>query len=217
MDAGSQIESYLSHVLSEVKDYIQGRHNNDGPAPNESLNSVEACVSLVDEAVSFLRCLLLTVENVFHNDIEELYRVFRLILPALAENHSPRRPSFVIPCEVIEELRGLGYSWSKISQMLVVSRWTIMRRVKAYGLENLQGFSEVSDEAFDSFVKEIVQRHGRTIGQVFVAGYLKSKGLLVQRHRVRESLLRVDPDNRILRWGVVVSRRVYNVPCPNSV
>ncbi len=92
-----------------------------------------------------------------------------------------------------------------------------MRRVKAYGLENLQGFSEVSDEALDSFVKEIVQRHGRTIGQVFVAGYLKSKGLLVQRHRVRESLLRVDPDNRILRWGVVVSRRVYYVPCPNSV
>ena len=54
MDAGSQIESFLSHVLSEVKDYIQGRNNNDGPAPNESLNSVEACVSLVDEAVIFL-------------------------------------------------------------------------------------------------------------------------------------------------------------------
>ncbi len=67
MDVGSQIESYLSRVLSEVKHYILGRHNNDGPAPYESLNFVEACVSLVDEAVSVLRCLLLTVENVFQN------------------------------------------------------------------------------------------------------------------------------------------------------
>ncbi len=67
------------------------------------------------------------------------------------------------------------------------------------GLENLQGFSEVSDEALDSFVKE---RQDRFLSQV---------------RRFRQSFLRVDPDYRILRWGVVVSRRVYCVLWPNSV
>ena len=38
----------------------------------------------------------------------------------------------------------------------------------------------------------------------------------MQPRRFRDCLLRVGPDNRILRWGVVVSRRVYYAPQPNS-
>ena len=41
--------------------------------------------------------------------------------------------------------------------------------------------------------------------------------LRVQRRRVRESLTRVDPVNAALRWGIVVSRRKYSVPWPNSL
>ena len=73
--------------------------------------------------------------------------------------------------------------------MLGVSRWTISRRVKQYGLESLQGFSDISDEELDSLVKELLERQGRTMGQVFIGGYLKSKGLWVQRSRVRDCLL----------------------------
>eukprot|EP00794_Sanderia_malayensis_P014779 gene14779-16314_t len=94
--------------------------------------------------------------------------------------------------------------------MLGVSKWTISRRVKQYDLESLQGFSDISDEDLDPLVEELLKRQGRTMGQVFIVSYLKSKGLLVQRRRVRDCLLRVDPDNRILHWGVVISRRVMN-------
>lgn len=42
-------------------------------------------------------------------------------------------------------------------------------------------------------------------------------GYTVQRRRIRESLNRVDPRNTALRWGALVSRRVYFVPWPNSL
>ena len=56
-----------------------------------------------------------------------------------------------------------------------------------------------------------------TSGQVCLTGYLRSLGLWVKRRRVRECLARLDPQNRALGWGIVVSRRVYRVPWPNSL
>ena len=45
--------------------------------------------------------------------------------------------------------------------------------------------------------------HERTVGQVYIAGYLQSVGLRIQRHRVRGSLVRLDPENRALRWAML--------------
>ena len=56
-----------------------------------------------------------------------------------------------------------------------------------------------------------------TSGKVCLTGYLRSLGLWVKRRRVRECLARLDPQNRALGWGIVVSRRVYRVPWPNSL
>ena len=39
------------------------------------------------------------------------------------------RPSFDIPPSILEELRGLGFTWTCIAKMLNVSRSTISRRV----------------------------------------------------------------------------------------
>ena len=47
--------------------------------------------------------------------------------------------------------------------------------------------------------------------------YWRSLGLRVQRRRVRESLIRVDPQNTALRWGIVIARRHYSLPWPNSL
>ena len=60
-------------------------------------------------------------------------------------------------------------------------------------------------------------RHGLTTGRTYLAGYLQSLGLRIQRRRIRECLARVDPANTALRWGIVVSRRQYSVPWPNSL
>ena len=101
--------------------------------------------------------------------------------------------------------------------MLGVSRWTIWRRVREYGLQDMTGFSPISDDELDSILQQYIANHGTTTGQVFISGYLKSQGLLVQRRRIRESMARVDPRNTVLRWGITVSRRIYKVPWPNSL
>ena len=62
-----------------------------------------------------------------------------------------------------------------------------------------------------------MHEHGATPGQVYISGILKSLGLRVQRRRVRSCLARLDPENRVLRWGIIVSRGLYQVPWPNSL
>ena len=44
------------------------------------------------------------------------------------------RPSFDIPPAILEELRELGFTWTRIAKMLNVSRCTIHRRVTDHGL-----------------------------------------------------------------------------------
>ena len=54
-------------------------------------------------------------------------------------------------------------------------------------------------------------------GETYLRGHFRAMGYTVQRRRIRESLNRVDPRNTALRWGALVSRRVYFVPWPNSL
>lgn len=48
-------------------------------------------------------------------------------------------------------------------------------------------------------------------------GYLKAKGIIVQKRRIQHILREVDPRNSVLRWGFVSYRRKYSVPGPNSL
>ena len=127
------------------------------------------------------------------------------------------RPSFGIPPAILGELRGLGFTWTRIAKMLNVSRSTIHRRVTDHGLEGLSKFSDITDAELDHVIEEYISRHGPTTDQSYLIGHLRSLGLRVQHDRVRSSLTRVDPDNTALHWAAVISRRVYSVPWPNSL
>ena len=85
--------------------------------------------------------------------------------------------------------------------MFGLCRWTIYRRVQSHGLQNTAQFSLLSDAELDQLVIYYINGHGLTTGRTYIAGYLKSLGLRVQRRRVRESLTKVDPVNTALRWG----------------
>jgi len=129
----------------------------------------------------------------------------------------PGRPKVNIPKSVLIELRSLGFSWNKISKIFQVSRWTIYRRIREFNLEELQMFSNISDDELDQIITEYISRHGPTTGEPILSGYLRSKGYTVQRRRIRSSINRVDPKNTALRWGALVTRRTYYVPWPNSL
>lgn len=101
--------------------------------------------------------------------------------------------------------------------MLLVSRWTIRRRVVEFGLEEITGFSDIANEQLDDLVRQFIREHGSVVGCSIISGYLRSLGIRIQRHPLRSSIGRVDPINVRLRWAVVVSRRAYSVPGPNSL
>lgn len=48
-------------------------------------------------------------------------------------------------------------------------------------------------------------------------GHLNATGICVQQKRVRNSLLRIDPNNSRMKWVGLIKRRRYSVPGPNSL
>ena len=93
---------------------------------------------------------------------------------------------------------------------------TIRRRIQQYGFESFLQFDAISDSDLDDVVTDFVM-HFPAAGQKTLESHLCSKGLRIQRWRIRESMHRVDP------WGVqersrrVLQRRKYSVPGPNSL
>ena len=115
------------------------------------------------------------------------------------------------------ELRSPGFNWNKIARMLLVSHWTIQRRVAEFGLEHLSKFDEISDDEVDQKVRNFMQQHGCFDGSSMIRGYFRSRGIRIQRDRIRKSLARIDPRNARIRWVITISRRAYCVPGPNSL
>ena len=74
------------------------------------------------------------------------------------------RPCLKIPVEMLQELRGLGFTWTRIAEMLGVSRWTIHRRIAEYGLEDMRGFDDLSDEKLDEIIERYISNHGSATG-----------------------------------------------------
>ncbi|CAB3997619.1 hypothetical protein AC249_AIPGENE26499 [Paramuricea clavata] len=83
-------------------------------------------------------------------------------------------------------------------------------------LGNSGNFSSISDDQLDEEVQSILQVSPNS-GERMLVGGIRAKGLIVQRRRVRASIVRIDPVSRELRQNTIAYRRVYNVPTPNSL
>ena len=129
----------------------------------------------------------------------------------------PGRPKFDIDEETLLHFRSLGFSWKNIARLLLVSRWTIWRRVRELCIAKKTGFSDATDEQLDNIVRGFMSVQGSLVGYSMVRGHLREMGVNVQRDRIRASIARVDPINCRLRWATVVSRRSYSVAGPNSL
>ena len=126
------------------------------------------------------------------------------------------RPRFAIRKEQLQYLRSLSFSWTSISQMLMVSRMTVYRRRVQYGLLD-EPNSRINDENLKALVQQVTIQHPH-VGQSFVWGHMRSLGYKVTRERVRQTLRMCDPINTALRWGgISTTRQPYSVPGPNSL
>ena len=137
-------------------------------------------------------------------------------------SNSSGRPRFDIPQTLITGLHEIHGVWRIVAKESGVSYRTILRRRQQYGLPvtNTEGpresYSNISHEELCEHIRDVlgmVPNGGETI----VIGALRSRGLRVQRWRVRNAIQIVDPISRALRRTFCVARRTYNVPCPNAL
>ena len=97
--------------------------------------------------------------------------------------------------------------------MIGVSRSTIARRLREFGMSMGTKFCVISDEDLDNIIRSIMQQYPEC-GQKMMQGHLKERGIVVQQTRVRESMRRTDPAGTKQRLKIAVRRRQYNVGFP---
>uniref|UniRef100_A0A672GIA8 Integrase catalytic domain-containing protein n=1 Tax=Salarias fasciatus TaxID=181472 RepID=A0A672GIA8_SALFA len=117
--------------------------------------------------------------------------------------------------EEIEDLLKLGITYTEVASVLRISRPTLYKLMRAYGIRHTK-FSEISDQELDETIKDIKAEHPH-VGEVMLKGHLRARNIVVQRHRLRASVRRVDDAGVHSRRTVTVRRRVYTVPCPKYI
>lgn len=92
--------------------------------------------------------------------------------------------------------------------------------------EEFEQYSVISNHELDQIYKEITAADTNAsnggfltpnIGRRRFIGALRSRGLRVQHWGASNCLRRLDPVGTALRWRLVIYRRNYNVPTPNSL
>lgn len=78
-------------------------------------------------------------------------------------------------------------------------------------------YATISDEELDGVIRETVAGN-QQIGPESVRAQLRAQQIYVQRRRVRESMLRIDPGAAAARaMSQRMRRRAYRVAGPNSL
>lgn len=125
----------------------------------------------------------------------------------------PGRPAFDITAEQLEHLLELGFSATTIADLLGVSRSTVCRRMRDFGLSCSTRYCCISDETLDDVVRAICQEFPGC-GAKMLQGHLMERGVVVQQRRVRDTLRRTDPEGVLMRQRLGIRRRQYNVAAP---
>lgn len=126
------------------------------------------------------------------------------------------RPQLCITRNQLEYLKSLAFTWSEIATILGVSCMTLYRRRVEYGM--LDDPSELlTDEQLQVRLRLMRQEYPQ-FGETMAMGHLRSLGFHVSRERVRNAVRVTDPINRaLISRGVLIARRPYSVPRPNSL
>lgn len=92
-------------------------------------------------------------------NLEEVLRRFSGTCALQEHTPGPGRLAFVIPNAVLEHLVLSGSPACQMAAMFGVSKRTIRRRMKQYGLRKTDLYSAVNDQDLDRIVSEVHRRH----------------------------------------------------------
>lgn len=135
--------------------------------------------------------------------------------PSTMSTGRPGRPQLVVNVEQVELLRSSDFTWDEVSSIVGISRTTLWRRLHKLGIP-LHRYSDISDCELDKLTSQ-VQLNNPNVGVGMLQGHIRSLGMRIQRQRIRESVLRINPLRAVVRWHQAISRRTYWVPGPNSL
>ena len=132
------------------------------------------------------------------------------------------RPRKHVIKEDIESLFRIHRNWKLVANVLGVSEKTLQRRRRELGLQVADRagprvtYTAISQEALCQVVQEVLTILPNA-GETYIIGACKSRGIFVQRQRVRNAIQTVDLMSRALRRTVSIIRRVYSVPGANAL
>lgn len=110
------------------------------------------------------------------------------------------RPWLAVNLLQVEFLRSWHFSWTRIAFTLCISRSTLWRRLTESGYDfSVNRFTDISDYSLNQEIKTITENFPE-YGERMVIGCLRSKGIFVPRHRVRDIIRDHDPIAVLLRW-----------------
>ena len=121
-----------------------------------------------------------------------------------------------VSIEEVEFLRSMRFTWTKISELLSISRSTLYRRLEEGGISQQVHYSSISNHDLDQQLVAIKLVYPND-GERLLNGHLVARKIIIPRARLRASIHRVDPENTAIRRSITVWRRVYYSEGPNAV
>lgn len=197
------VSSLLSHLGANL------------PSNERSMeNAISRICSNLTVLLGCLRAILSEWEDYLNHHCCTGGNMYSYTAP-VAVSSLPGRPRFDISKEQLEYLHSMSFTWVQIADLLGVSRMTIYRRRREFGLTEIAS-TNITDRELEHTLHQM-RRDFPSIGQTMVWATLRSMGYRVTRERVREAIRITDPINTSLRWREVSVRRTYSVPGPNSL
>jgi hypothetical protein len=124
-------------------------------------------------------------------------------------------PVFNIPKSTLENLLENDFEIADIAKLLLVSERTIYRRMTVFGLSKRQ-FSEISEIDFENEMGDLIRKFPLS-GENMLRQMLITKGIRIQRWRLRDCIHRIDKADVQSRRVGRLQRRIYNVRGPNHL
>lgn len=138
-----------------------------------------------------------------------------VVIPPTTGSGAPGRPRYDLTADQINHCLDLGLNWQGIASLFGIDRRTLFRHRQRLGIPS-QDYTPLSDEDLMSIVGQILSNTPNA-GETYVRGSLRSRGIRIQRWRVRQILQEIDPIGRCFRRSQAIRRRIYHVAGPNEL
>ncbi|KAF4115484.1 hypothetical protein G5714_002973 [Onychostoma macrolepis] len=167
-----------------------------------------------DEMIAVVEQFLQEVQNI--GDVQRSAEDAHYQSPFLRSG-GVGRPRRDISVDQLNFLLSLNFTARQVGDILGMSYSTINNRLRQFFISLRCRYSRISDAQLDERIRELVGVNYE-LGPEAVRARLHAEGTIVQRRRVRASMLRIDPEGAAYRaMSHLLQRRVYRVAGPNSL